>query len=431
MPSLSNGRSPFSLFRSPEFAALAAMNVASGMAFATIIIALALYADLFEASGVVAGLFGTVYAAVRLVLVLPVGRYVDVGDAKRLLVVGMALNVLVLVAFAFVTSVQQVVALRGFQAVGSIIVYIAGTAIVGTIAAEGERGLWIGTYNQTSAFSSLAGDLLGGALLFFVGFQTTYGVLVVLSLIATAGVVAFVREQPGGAERESDDTGIETLFALLRRRAVLALVVFRFAFSFGKMSVIIFLPIYARTDFAMTALLIGAVLAGGKLTKSVAQGYVGGLADRVGGYERFIVVGTLSYALGTALIPLAPTAGLVLDPIELSLAGRETPIPPAFFTLFLAYVILGIGDSLRLPTSMALFVREGEYQEAVGGSLSLRSVSWQVGAVVGPTAFGLVLDAASFLVAFWVAAGFMLVAAAVFVVLYEEEGEPVGSAVAG
>jgi len=65
--------SPLTLLGNPEFLALAAVRFSSGMASATIIIALAFYADQFAVSGVIAGLFGTVYAGSRLLLVLPVG----------------------------------------------------------------------------------------------------------------------------------------------------------------------------------------------------------------------------------------------------------------------------------------------------------------------------------------------------------------------
>ena len=415
---------PLSLFTDSEFVALASMKFASSMAFATIIIALALYADVFEASGFVAGLFGTAYAAVRLVLVLPTGRYIDVGNSKRYLLIGLGLNALVLAGFTLVQAVEHVILLRALQAVGSIMLWITGTAVVGEISPGGERGLWIGTFNQVKSFASLSGDLAGGALLFLYGFETTYGVLIAFSVIATLAVFAFVRDDPGERTDPDEATGAETFRSLLRRRAIRALVVFRFAFSFGKMAVIIFLPIYARTAFGMSALLIGGILAGGKLTKALAQGYVGGFADRVGHMDRFIVAGTIGYAVGTALIPFAPHAASLFGAITLDGFGREVTFVPAFFALFLAYAILGIADSLRLPTSMALFVEEGEHFDAVAGSLSLRSVSWQVGAVVGPLAVGSMLDFVSFFAAFWLAAAFMIGAAGAFTLLYDLEPAP-------
>lgn len=416
--------SPVSLFRNPEFTALASIRFVSGMAYATIIIALALYADLFEASGLAAGLFGTAYAVVRLVLVLPLGRKIDLGNSKRYLLVGLALNGLLLVGLTFAESIEHVIALRGFQAVGAMVLWITGVAVVGEIAPDADRGLWIGTYNQVRSIASLLGDLVGGALLFLYGFGVTYAVLIGFTLVAASLVVIFVRDDPGTRADPEAATGVETFLELLKRRAILALVVFRFSFSFGKMAVILFLPIYARTQFGMNAFLIGGILAGGKLTKGLAQGYVGEWADRIGREEWFIVAGTIGYAIGTALIPAAPLAAGLIDGVQVSGFGRTLTLVPAFFLLFVAYGILGIADSLRLPTSMALFVEEGEYYDAVAGSLSLRSVSWQVGAIVGPLVVGGLFDYASFYSGFWLAAGLMLLAGWVFLSLFEAEGAP-------
>jgi MFS family permease len=249
-------------------------------------------------------------------------------------------------------------------------------------------------------------------------------VLVGVTLVSTAAVAAFVRDDPGTRADPDEATGAETFVRLLRRRAIVALVAFRFAFSFGKMAVKLFLPIYARTQFGMSALLIGAVLAGGKLTKGVTQGYVGQYTDRVGGLRWFVFVGTIGYALGTAAIPVAGYAETLFDPVSLAAFGRQVRIGPAFFALFVEYSVLGAADSLRVPTSMALFVEEGEHFDAVAGSLSLRSVVWQVGAVVGPLIVGATIDRVSFLAAFLIAAGFMVVAGVVFIGLFESEPPP-------
>lgn len=420
----SASRSPLGLFRNPEFVALASVRFASGMAYATIIIALALYADLFEASGIAAGLFGSAYAIVRLGLVLPLGRKIDLGNSKRYLLVGLIFNILLFLGLAAVQTIEHVIFLRGFQAVGSIMLWITGVAVVGEIAPDTDRGMWIGTYNQVRSIASLLGDIVGGALLFLYGFGTTYAVLIGVTLIATAGVFFVLRDDPGSRADPMDATGVESLVRLLKRRAILALVAFRFSFSFGKMAVVIFLPIYARTEFGMNAFLIGGILAGGKLTKGFAQGYVGEFADRVGREELFIFAGTVSYALGTALIPAAVFASIVIDPVTIRGGGRELVLVPAFFLLFVAYAVLGIADSLRLPTSMALFVEEGEYYDSVAGSLSLRSVSWQFGAIIGPLVVGATFDYVSFFGGFWLAAAFMIGSGVVFLWLFETEDAP-------
>lgn len=415
---------PIALFRNPEFVALASVRFVRGMAFATILIALALYADIFEASGVVAGLFGSVYAIVRLIIVLPLGRKIDLGNSKRYLLLGLVLNMLLFFGLIFVESIVHVIFLRAFQAFGTILLWVTSVAVIGEIAPEDGRGLWIGTTNQVRAIASLSGDLVGGALLFVYGFTATYTVLIAVTVISTALVFGFLRDDPGTRTDPDEATGMETLVRLLKRRAVLALVVFRFSFSFGKMAVFLFLPIYARTVFGMNALLIGGILAGGKLTKGLTQGYIGELADRIGGKEWFIFAASVSDAVGAALIPGAVFASMFLGSVTLAGAGREITLVPAFFFLFVAFGILGIADSLRNPTSMALFVEEGEYFDSVAGSLSLRSISWEVGAIIGPVIVGAVFDHYSYFVGFWLAAGGMLVAGVIFLVLYESEPAP-------
>lgn len=416
-------QSSFSLVRQPGFSALAVMNFVRGMAFATIIVALALYADLFDVSGLVAGLFGSAYAFVRLVLVIPVGRWIDVRDAKRLLVGGLVLQIVVLAGYLFVGSATQLVALRAFQGISSITVYLTGTAIVGSLAPGHARGFWIGTYQNVTAFSKLSGDLLGAGLLFVIGFEPTWAIFVVLSTLSTGYVLRHLPAGPVPSEDGSSST-VGKLVDLLKRRAILALVMFRFSFSFCKEAVLIFLPVFARLEFGMSALLIGGILAGGRFTKSVAQGYIGQLGDRIGRLHWFILAGIGLYALGTAMIPMAVAVDERIGPVSLTLAGQDATVPGAFFFLFGCYVLLGIADSLRIPTSVMMFIQEGEYQDAVGSSISLRSVSWQIGATIGPLVVGVTTDVLSYTVAFWAAAALALCAGGLFSMLYQDEPPP-------
>ena len=137
----------------------------------------------------------------------------------------------------------------------------------------------------------------------------------------------------------------------------------------------------------MNPFLVGVVLAGGKLTKSLLQGRVGSYTDRIGHKYQFVIAGALVYALGAAIIPLAEYAGKVFPTLSTNAFGGITLVP-AFFVLFGAFAIIGVADSLRLPASMALFVEEGEHFDAVAASLSLRSIGWKVGQVAGPFTVG-------------------------------------------
>ena len=415
-----------SLFRDREFLALAGTAFARAQAYSTIAIALALYADIFATSGTVEGLFGTAFAAIQLLIVLPLGRAIDTGNAKRYLLAGLVLNVAVFIGFAFVDSVAHVVLMRVFQGLGASLLWITGSTVVGKISPEESRGQWLGTYNQVGAFSSLAGDLVGGVLLATSGFVLTYSVLAGVTVLACVGVLLFLRDNPGGQADLEDSTGVETLRLLLGRTAIRALVVFRLVFSFGKMAVILFLPIYARTAFGMSPILVGGILAGGKLTKSLTQGFVGSYTDRVGREQYFVFVGALLYGVGAATIPFAEHAAGLFAPVTVRAAGLATTLPPAFFPLFGAFAVCGLADSIRLPASMSLFVAEGGHFDAVAGSLSLRSLAWKVGQVAGPVSVGALWDATDVFTAFFTVGAFIAVAAVAFLSLYRLEPAPEG-----
>jgi DHA1 family multidrug resistance protein-like MFS transporter len=404
------------LLKNKEFAALAGTAFARSQAYSTILIALALYADNFGTTGFVEGLFGTAFALVQLFIVLPLGRKVDTGNAKRYLLAGFLINIAVFVGFSVVQSPVHVILVRMLQGIGASILWITGATIIGQISPDDGQGLWLGSYNQFASLSSLAGDLLGGYLLYAHGFTLTYAVLSVITLGSFVLVFVALRDNPGGQKDPEESGGIETFRSLLGLPMLRALVGFRFMFSFGKMAVIIFLPIYARTTFGISAFAIGWIMAGGKLTKALTQGFVGNLTDRFGHEHYFVGVGALLYAVGTAAIPLAAVFDGEVAPIKVALLGDTQVLGGAFFALFGAYSLLGVADSIRLPASMSLFVDEGETYESVASAMSLRSISWKVGQVTGPVLVGTTMDLISTEVGFLLAAGFIVVATVGFVI---------------
>ena len=56
---------------------------------------------------------------------------------------------------------------------------------------------------------------------------------------------------------------------------------------------------------------------------------------------------------------------------------------------------------------MSLFVEEGEAYDSVASAMSLRSVSWKVGQVVGPVLVGVTMDFTSTEIGFLLAAAFI------------------------
>ncbi|WP_368280294.1 MFS transporter [Halomarina oriensis] len=408
------------VLRDREFLALSGTAFARAQAYSTIAIALALYADMLGTSSTVEGLFATVFALAQFVIVLPLGRKIDTGNAKRYLLAGLVLNVGVFVGFWMVDSVADILLVRVVQGLGASLLWITGSTVVGEISPDGERGQWLGTYNQVGAFSSFAGDLVGAYLLDVHGFGVTYAVLAGVTAFATLLLYSWLRDNPGGRADPDEQSGREAIERLLSRTPIRALVVFRFGLSFGKMCVILFLPIYAVTVLDIPTLYVGGILAGGKLTKALTQGYVGGLTDRVGSKHLFVFVGALLYAVGALLIPFAGLAGAYFS--AMTVAGYT--LTPGFQVLFIAFGVCGVADSIRLPASMALFVEEGEQFDAVAASMSLRSIAWKVGQITGPFLVGVVWDLTDVFTAFGVASVTIVFAALAFITLYTVDPIP-------
>ena len=404
------------LLGNAEFASLAGTAFARSQAYSTILIALALYADLFGTTGFVEGLFGTAFAVVQLLIVLPLGRAVDTGNAKRFLLAGFLINIAVFAGFTLVGDPVHVILVRMAQGLGASILWITGATIIGEVSPDDEQGLWLGSYNQFASVSSLSGDLLGGYLLYAYGFTETYVVLSAITLVTFLLVYRFLRDDPGGQTDPEDVGGLEAFRSLLAMPMLRSLVVFRFTFSVGKMAVIIFLPIYARTTFGISAFAIGWIMAGGKATKAVTQGFVGDLTDTYGRRHGFVALGAILYGIGTAAIPLAAYFEGTVAPVTVSYLGGSQTLGGAFFALFAAYSLLGVADSIRLPASMSLFVDEGERHDSVASAMSLRSISWKVGQVAGPVIVGTTMDFTTTETGFLLAAGFIGFATVLFAV---------------
>ena len=404
------------LLGNAEFASLAGTAFARSQAYSTILIALALYADLFGTTGFVEGLFGTAFAIVQLLIVLPLGRAVDTGNAKRFLLAGFLINIAVFAGFTLVGDPVHVILVRMVQGLGASILWITGATIIGEVSPDDEQGLWLGSYNQFASVSSLSGDLLGGYLLYAYGFTETYVALSAITLVTFLLVYRFLRDDPGGQTDPEDVGGLEAFRSLLAMPMLRSLVVFRFTFSVGKMAVIIFLPIYARTTFGISAFAIGWIMAGGKATKAVTQGFVGDLTDTYGRRHGFVALGAILYGVGTAAIPLAAYFEGTVAPVTVSYLGGSQTLGGAFFALFAAYSLLGVADSIRLPASMSLFVDEGERHDSVASAMSLRSISWKVGQVAGPVIVGTTMDFTTTETGFLLAAGFIGFATVLFAV---------------
>ena len=162
----------------------------------------------------------------------------------------------------------------------------------------------------------LTGGLIGGALLITLGWRDILTVSVFPALFFAVLIYAMMRNIPtADAGAASLGAYFSSLGDLLRRRAMISLVVVTALRSVGQSAVMAFLPVYLLEDLEYTEIQVGLFMSGAQVTGIVAQPIMGYLSDRFG---RKIVLVPCTAALGLLIIALrfapqgAPLAAVVL-----------------------------------------------------------------------------------------------------------------------
>ena len=162
----------------------------------------------------------------------------------------------------------------------------------------------------------LTGGLIGGALLITLGWRDILTVSVFPALFFAILIYAMMRNIPtADAGAASLGAYFSSLGDLLRRRAMISLVVVTALRSVGQSAVMAFLPVYLLEDLGYSEIVVGVFMSGAQVTGIVAQPIMGYLSDRFG---RKIVLVPCTAALGLLIIALrfappgAPLAAVVL-----------------------------------------------------------------------------------------------------------------------
>ena len=162
----------------------------------------------------------------------------------------------------------------------------------------------------------LTGGLIGGALLITLGWRDILTVSVFPALFFAILIYAMMRNIPtADAGAASLGAYFSSLGDLLRRRAMISLVVVTALRSVGQSAVMAFLPVYLLEDLEYTEIEVGLFMSGAQVTGIVAQPIMGYMSDRFG---RKVVLVPCTAALGLLIIALrfappgAPLAAVVL-----------------------------------------------------------------------------------------------------------------------
>jgi len=369
-----------------QFYALYLARFAAGFGFVTLVTLLPDFIDLFEASGVVVGLYTTAFTGAQTLAVIPLAWAGDRGDKRLVLVGSLGLAALVYASFAVVGSSAQFVLARGLQGVAATGTGLMSLALVGELAPPERRANAIGKANSFRLAAGILGSLGAGGLYQWYGFDAVFGVLVALLLPALVGVWWLV-------DADTSSIAGNPFSGLAFNRRLLTLTSFRAQYAVAVTLVRTWVPIFAgvaaaRGGLAYAPLAVSFVITAEKLTNMVCQPITGKFSDRAG-RSLFVFVGGGCYGLVALVVPFTPDIGAALGlPGTVPLVGQ---LSPAFLPLVACNALLGVADSVREPASMALFADEGTDDGSVASSFGIRELVWRPGSVAAPMLGGVLM----------------------------------------
>lgn len=321
-------------------------------------------------------------------LTLTAGRAGDLFGRKRIYVAGWVIFTLGMAIAPFAQTIEQLIAMRFFQAIGTALAIANGNAIVTAAFPANERGRALGTTGAIVGAGLMSGPILGGLILSLLDWHAIFYLRVPIGLIAMSLALLIIRESEGEApgQRRIDVPGALLLFATLST-ALLAVnrgstwgwgsPVILALFAVSVVSLVLFLRVESRTTSPVVSLALFKVRSFSVSILSLMLNFMGQSAvtflmpyylTRVHDY------GTARAGLVIAAVPLmmlilSPVSGLVSDRrgfrhqttaglvlvslglFSLATLGADSPM----WQIMARLAVIGIGTSIFMsPNSSAV-----------------------------------------------------------------------------
>ncbi len=347
---------------------------------------LPLYAESLGASGLGLGVIFAAFPLAR-VLATPVfGRLSDRKGRKLFISIGLLAYAIISFGFIYTNTVFQLVLMRFLHGLAGALILPIAQAYIGDISPPGEEGKWMG-YSNAAFFSGFGfGPLIGGVLSEHLGMDAAFLAMGVLSLLAFTITIFFLPS----IKPKTSTTPYPSFGEMSRSSMIIGLFSFQLTLTLGRSIFFIFLPIMAAHSLGLNPSQVGILLAVNILLMSLLGIPFGRIADRLS--RRFlIVVGCLVSSMFLVAVPLGNTFGLLLG---LAVLGS-------------------VGNAIAIPAASALAVEQGR-KYGMGSSITLVSMAFSIGMVVGPIAGGAIADFAGINSAFYFGAVITLVGAGLF-----------------
>jgi DHA1 family multidrug resistance protein-like MFS transporter len=284
---------------------------------------LPVYAKSFGATlGIEIGLFTSMFLLTRIFMNYYSGKQSDRLGRKRLIVIGIVICALSSLLFAIPVNWYVILCVRALQGVGSAMVWVPSTALLGDLMPKGKRGFAMGVYTSLSMAGWVLGPGIGGAaqgyfrtvsLLSLQGsFQAVFFTFALLQAATLVLVLIFIRE-PRIEQGAKAEMGVSLTMDVKLKRSLLVMSLLVFSFAFIVALIEPLLVYHAQLAFGLSAdevilsMTVVYLVAGGLVIG--AQLIAGLLADR---FSKKVIIAVSAFA-AQALAFLMPFAANVAN----------------------------------------------------------------------------------------------------------------------
>ena len=301
-----------------------------------------------------------------------VGALVDRIGAKRILLVGNALQTAGFVAYLVVESFAAVLVWTIFVTVGRTAFWGSYGNIVATISLPGERERWFGFLGALRNVGFAVGGLASGVAL-TVGTELAF--MVVVAANAVSYLVAFWLLLAVPETVTHTPAVLPGMWGtVLRDRPYRLLVVAQVGFSLPMMLLNFAVPVYAITVLGLPGWVMGAMFTLNCILVGLGQGLV---VNALTGRTRYRVLLLTQVVFAASYLVF--------------LGGSTLPVVAASIVLVLGGVVYTLAELMGGPVLGALSA-EAAPDHLRGRYLSLIQLAWNVSSTVAPVLFAWLLD---------------------------------------
>lgn len=334
---------------------------------------------------------------------LPAGALSDVIGRKKTMLIGLLFFAFMPFTYLLVKDYSLLIIIRFVHGLATAIYGPVAMAVVADIA-DKNKGEMLSWFSSVTIIGNLLGAPLGGFILHstpgavgpsLLEFRYAYlasGIAGLLSLVVALSVLRGDKvQEKGRGLKEAYKRFISGIKEVISDRNVVITSGMEGLQNLTVGALEAFLPIYTVTVAGLNEFQAGLLWGVQVIVTILSKPIMGRTSDRYG-RKPLISVGMILCAVSFGAIPLLQS----------------------FYTLMLAAIVFGLGESFVTSSSAAL-VADICKEKHFGTAMGTFGTIFDIGHAAGPILAGILLASHSYLFSFWVMAALLLFATPVFV----------------